>query len=75
MAVIGSEVEEVNSLLPLLLPNLIVKKLKCQLVRKSSITDDFVTSFIETLKANELLEVNLLICKICLLPLLNSLNG
>lgn len=33
------------------------KKLKCQLVGKSGVTDNVAASFIETLEANELLKV------------------
>lgn len=69
--VVGSAAEEeVKSPLPL--PNLTVKekkelasyahslgkKLKCQLVGKSGVTDGVVSSFIETLEANELLKVS-----------------
>ncbi|KAK9177163.1 hypothetical protein WN944_029182 [Citrus x changshan-huyou] len=35
------------------------KKLKCQLVGKSGVTDGVVTSFIETLEANELLKIKI----------------
>lgn len=58
---------------PLPLPNLTVKekkelasyahslgkKLKCQLVGKSGVTDGVVSSFIETLEANELLKIKI----------------
>ncbi|XP_022762296.1 uncharacterized protein LOC111308249 [Durio zibethinus] len=35
------------------------KKLKCQLVGKSGVTDNVVSSFIETLEANELLKIKI----------------